>query len=148
MVFKKYFDRELDNHNLEFDKFRRTMLTIEVNGKYQFYNYWWSYWNAGEAEKRKLFPLFREVEYFINIDEFKPYFKELVFQLISKNYDEINSGFVKPDNMENWQYRLIKEEKLIFNCDSKYIAISHDRTYCYLLKSKRPSDTDGSKIIR
>ena len=147
-VFENYFNRELDNHNIEFDKFRRAMLTIGVNGKYQYYNYWWSYWYAGEAEKRKLFPLFREVEYFINIDEFKPYFKELVAQLITKSYDEIISGFVKPDNMENWQYRLIKEERLIFSCDSKYIAISQDRTYCYLLKSKRPSDTDGSKIIK
>ncbi|WMJ22664.1 DUF262 domain-containing protein [Paludicola sp. MB14-C6] len=147
-VFEKYFNRELDNNNREFDKFRRAMLTIDVNGKYQYYNYWWSYWYAGEAEKRKLFPLFREIEYFIGLDDFKPYFKKLITQLISKNYNEIISGFVKPDSMENWQYRLIKEENLLFNCDCKYIAISQDRTYCYLLKSKRPSDTDGSKRIK
>jgi hypothetical protein len=147
-VFEKYFNRELDNHYIEFDMLRRAMLTIEVDGKYQYYNYWWSYWYAGDAEKRKLFPLFREIEYFIGLDEFNPYFKKLVIQLTSKSYDKIISDFVKPNSMENWQYRLIKEEKLLFDCNSKYIAISKNRSYCYLLKSKRPSDTIGSYKIK
>ncbi len=51
------------------------MLTIEINGKYQYYNYWWSYWYAGEADKRKLFSSYREIEYFIGLKEFKPYLK-------------------------------------------------------------------------
>ena len=32
-VFEKYFNSELENASLEFDKFRRAMLTIEVGGK-------------------------------------------------------------------------------------------------------------------
>lgn len=146
-VFAQYFNSELESNNSEFDKFRRAMLTIEVDGKYQYYNYWWSYWYAAEAEKRKLFPLFREIEYFIGLDDFKPYLKKLIIQLTTKNYDEILSTFVKPDDMENWQYRLIKEKNLLFDCHSKYIAISPDRTYCYLMKGKRPSDIIGSKKI-
>lgn len=147
-VFKKYFNRELVNYSAEFDKLRRAMLTIDVGGKYHYYNYWWSYWYAGDAEKRKLFTNFREIEYFIGLYEYKPYFQKLVSQLISKNYDDIIASFVKPDSMENWQYRLIAEANLLSSCQSKYIAISQDRTYCYLLKGRRPSDTEGSKIIR
>lgn len=147
IVFANYFNKELDSSNLEFDKLRRALLTIEVNGNYRYYNYWWSFWNAGEAEKRKLFPLYREIEYFIGLYEFKPYFKKLVILLINQSYDEIISNFVKPANMENWQFRLIKEENLLFNCPVKYIAIPQDRSYCYLLKSKRPSDIEGCKKI-
>lgn len=146
-VFEKYFNKELESSNLEFDKLRRALLTIEVNGNYHYYNYWWSYWNAGDAEKRKLFPLYREIEYFIGLPDFKLYFKKLVLLLINQSFDEIISDFSKPQNMENWQYRLIKEDKLLFNCTSKYIAIPQDRSYCYLLKGKRPSDTEGCKKI-
>lgn len=146
-VFENHFNKDLDNLSLEFDKLRRAMLTIEVNGIYQYYNYWWSYWYAGDAEKRKLFPLYREIEYFIGLEDFKMYFKKLVTLLITQSYDNIISNFVKPDNMENWQFRLIKEEKLLFNCNSKYIAIPKDRAYCYLLKGKRPADTKGCQKI-
>ncbi len=147
-VFDTYFNKELDSGNLEFDKLRRAMLTIKVRNKYCYYNYWWSFWYAGNAEKRKLFPLFREIEYFIGSDEFKPYFRELINQLLTKNYDEIISNFSKPQDMENWQYRLIKEADLLFNCSTKYIAITEDHKSCYLLKGKRPSDTSGSKLIQ
>ena len=146
-VFEAYFNKDLDNNNKEFDMLRRTMLTIEADGRYQFYNYWCSYWYAGEAEKRKLFPLYRELEYFIGRNEFKIYFKKLLFLLMRKNYADIIADFEKPDNMENWQYRLIKENGLLENCKSKYIAIPEDRSCCYLLKSKRPSDRDGSKVV-
>lgn len=147
-VFEKYFNRELDNNNKEFDKLRRAMLTIEIDGKYQFYNYWWSYWYAGEADKRKLFPSYREIEYFMGLNEFKDYFKKLVIQLISKDYDRIIEDFERPIHMENWQYRLIKEEKLLASCKSKYIAIPKEQTYCYLLRGRRPSDTDGCPQIK
>ena len=143
-VFAESFNKELDSLSSEFDKFRRAMLTIEVSGKYQYYNYWWSYWNAASAEKRKLFPVFREIEYFIGLDDYKSYFKKLVLKLTETDYDGILSNFVKPDNMENWQYRLISEGNLLSNCASKYIAIAPDRTYCYLMKGKRPSDINGS----
>ncbi len=146
-VFENYFNKDLDTQNLEFDKLRRAMLTIEVDCNYQYYNYWWSYWYAGEADKRKLFPLYREIEYFIGLIEFKMYFKKLVILLITQSYDDIISNFVKPENMENWQFRLIKEKELLFNCNSKYIAIPEDRMYCYLLKGKRPADTNGCQKI-
>lgn len=147
-VFAKYFNKELESNNKEFDKLRRAMLTIEKDGHYHFYNYWWSYWYAGDAEKRKLFPLYREVEYFIGLPDFSPYFKKLVMLLINQTYDDIIDSFKKPDNMENWQYRLIKEDALLNNCNSKYIAIPLNRSFCYLLKGKRPSDTDGCPIIK
>lgn len=143
-VFNKYFNKELEPWSNEFDKFRRAMLTVEVSGKYQYYNYWWSYWNAASAEKRKLFPVFREIEYFIGLDDYNTYFEKLVLKLIQDDYNSILASFSKPDNMENWQYRLIVEENLLSNCASKYIAISPDRTYCYLMRGKRPSDTIGS----
>ena len=67
--------------------------------------------------------------------------------LTTQTYDEILANFSKPDNMANWQFRLIKEEKLLFNCNSKYIAIPQDNSCCFLLKGKRPSDTEGCRKI-
>ena len=147
-VFAKYFNKELDSTSLEFDKLRRAMLTIKVRNKYCYYTYWWSFWNAGNAEKRKLFPLFREIEYFIGLNDYKPYLEGLILQLFTKDYDDIISDFVKPTDMENWQYRLIKEEALLSNCSTKYIAITEDHQSCYLLKSKRPPDVSGSKLVQ
>lgn len=148
-VFNKYFNKDLEGDDcIEFDLLRRAMLTIEVDGKYQFYNYWSSYWYAGEAEKRRFFALYREIEYFISNEEYKIYFKKLINILIKEDYYSIISNFTKPSNMENWQYRLIKEKNLLENCKSKYIAISEDRSYCYLLKSKRPPNVEGSPIIK
>lgn len=146
-VFNTYFNKELDNSNVEFDKLRRALLTIEVDGKYQFYNYWWSYWYAGNAEKRKLLSVYREIEYIIGKADSCKYFRKLVLLLVEQSYDDILNGFVKPDNMENWQYRLIKEERLLFGCDKKYIAIPDDRSYCYLLKGIRPATIEGSVKI-
>lgn len=146
-VFWNYFNKELESSSLSFDKLRRALLTIEVNGNYNYYNYWWSYWYAGDSEKRKLLPLYREIEYFIGLPYFNQYFKKLVILLTTQNYDEIITNFSKPKNMANWQFRLIKEEKLLFNCNSKYIAIPQDNSYCYLLKGKRPSDTEGCQKI-
>lgn len=143
-VFDKYFNKELEPYSTEFDKFRRAMLTIEVSGKYQYYNYWWSYWNAASAEKRKLFPVFREIEYFIGLDDYNTYFMKLILELTKADYDSILGNFTRPGNMEDWQYRLIVEGDLLSNCTSKYIAIAPDRTFCYLMRSKRPSDTNGS----
>lgn len=147
IVFSTYFNHELEPYAPEFDKLRRAMLTIEVSGKYQYYSYWCSYWNAASAEKRKLFPSFREIEYFIGLPECNAYFKKLILRLTQSNYDDILEAFTKPDTMENWQYRLIKEADLLSHCKSKYIAISPDRSFCYLMKGKRPSDTAGSPII-
>lgn len=103
-----------------------------------------SYLNVASAEKRKLFPLFRENEYFVELDDYNTYFEKLIIKLPQADYDSILKNFAKPNNMENWQYQLIAEENLLSNCASKYIAISPDRTYCYLIGGKRPSDTIGS----
>jgi hypothetical protein len=147
-VFARYFNQELEPFDAEFDKFRRAMLTVEVSGKYQYYNYWWSYWNAAAAEKRKLFPVFREIEYFIGLNDYKTYFKKLVLKLTQMDYNAILSEFKRPKDMENWQYRLIKEDGLLSSCPSRYISISQDRTRCYLMKSKRPSDIVGSIEVK
>ncbi len=146
-VFKRYFNKELETGADEFDLLRRAMLTIEVNGEYCFYKYWWSYWYAGDADKRKLFPVFREMEDFVVSKTYGEYFAKLVDLLIDKDYQEMIDGFVKPKNMENWQYRLIKEGDLLKNCKSKYLAIPEDGTCCYLLKSKRTTDVEGSPKV-
>ena len=140
-VFSDYFNSE----DKLTDELRRTMLTIEVEGKYEFYHYWWSYWNVGQAVKRKLFVQFREIEYFIGSD-YKEYFKKLVLLLTEKTYDEILREFIFPKDMPNWKRRLIKEETLLSGT-SKYIAIPDDNSFCYLLKSRRPRDIDGGTKI-
>ncbi len=146
-VFEKYFNDELKDESQSLHSLRRVMLTMEVDGVYEFYKYWWSYWNAGKADKRRLFVQFREIEYFIGC-EHKEYFKKLVLMLTEKDYSSIIEDFVKPDSMPNWQYRLIKDEHLLRDeCKSKYIAIPADQSCCYLLKSKRTSDLDGSPKI-
>ena len=119
------------------------MLTISVKGSYKYYEYWWSFWNAEQINKRKLFPLFREIEYFIGDDWYRYYFMELVRKLVNQTYNEIIESFEKPINMPNWQFRLIKEGDLLAKCDKKYIAIANDDSYCYLLKGKRPSSSDN-----
>ncbi|HLO70065.1 MAG TPA: DUF262 domain-containing protein [Flavipsychrobacter sp.] len=139
-VLIKYFSNE---NNLNND-LRRALFTIEVGGSYEFYGYWWSYWNLMEATKRRLFGVYRELEYYINSD-FREYFKKLVIELTSKNLDQIASDFIPPANFPNWKLRLIKEKELLDkHGTSTYIAISSDNTNCYLLKSKRPRDIDGS----
>ena len=137
----------MDSNDELFDKIRRALLTIEIDGEYHCYNYWWSFWNAASAEKRKLFPTFREIEYYIYRNEYTVYFMELVIKLTQVDIDTLLKNFKKPDNMENWQYRLIVEEGLLAKCTSKYIAIAQDRSYCYLMRSKRPSDLGGSEKI-
>lgn len=138
-VFNKYFNDEDGPTPDDFDKIRRAMLSISLDGKYRFYEYWWSYWNAGEADKYKLFSNFREIEYFIGRNDFNGYFKSLILKLTSTDLDDIINSFQKPSEMEEWQYKIIKDETLIKSCDKKYIAIPKDRSCCYLLKGKRPS---------
>lgn len=81
------------------------------------------------------------------MDDYNTYFEKLIIKLTQADYDSILKNFVKPYNMENWQYRLIVEENLPSNCASKYIAISPDRTYCYLMRGKRSSDPIGSTKV-
>ncbi len=60
-VIVRYFNKDGEIN----PDFRRALLTIEHNGKYEYYNYWWSYWYVGEANKRCLIDKFREIEYCI-----------------------------------------------------------------------------------
>ena len=140
-VLIKYFSDEskLDN------SIRRAFFTIEVENKYEFYNYWWSYWHVGQANKRRLFDRFRELEYFANHDFFRRYFKKLVLKLISSTPDELINEFQPNSGFPNWKKRIIKESEILdTESKSNYIAIAEDDSYCYLLKSKRPRDLEGS----
>ncbi|HBS87333.1 MAG: hypothetical protein A2W91_17295 [Bacteroidetes bacterium GWF2_38_335] len=142
-VFATYFNTENSLNN----DLRRALLAIEVDGNYEFYNYWWSYWNIIGATKRRLFERFRELEYYIYSDQ-KVYFKKLVLLLVSKSLKDIAYDFNPPDDFPNWKKRLIKEPELLDNKGkSHYLAIVEDNSCCYLLKSKRPRDIDGSHKI-
>ena len=142
-VFQYYFNSESGITN----DLRRAFLTIEVNGQYEFYNYWWSYWNIVGAVKRRLFDKYRELEYYM-YSEFREYFKKLVLLLVSNNLKAISENFIAPEGFPNWKYRLIKEPELLDSIGkSKYIAIYDDNSACYILKSKRPRDIEGSVLV-
>jgi hypothetical protein len=139
-VMNQYFSSEQNLNN----DLRRALLSTEVSGKYEFYCYWWSYWHIAQATKRRLFDRYRELEYFIYSD-WREYFKKLILELRKKNLEEIASDFIPPENFPNWKLRMIKEKELLDKRGkSNYIAITDDNSSCWLLKSKRPRDTDGS----
>lgn len=143
-VIGKYFFKESDISN----DLRRSLLTINVNGNYEFYGYWWSFWNVVSSNKRCLLDSFRELEYYIYSD-YKEYFKKLVLLLTEKELNEIIQDFIPPNGMPNWKKRLIKESSLLDKeSKSNYIAIPNDNSCCYLLKSKRPRKIDGCVIIQ
>lgn len=142
-VLEKYFS---DDSCLN-DELRRAMLTIDIDGKFEFYSYWWSYWNVANATKRKLIGQFRELEYYMYSEQ-SEYLKKLILKLTSKNYQQIIEEFVPPIDMPNWKKRLIKEPSLLeLEGKSKYIAIPEDESFCYLLKSQRPRElSDGYEV--
>ena len=142
-VFKTYFNSE----NALTNDLRRAFLTIEVSGRFEFYEYWWSSWLLIGATKRRLFDKFRELEYYIYSD-WRAYFKKLVLLLVEKDLKTIVDDFIPNQNFPNWKKRLIKEPDLLDKQGkSNYIAILEDNSSCYLLKSKRPRDLDGSLKI-
>lgn len=143
-VMNTNFNSE-DNLN---NDLRRAILSIEVLGNYDFYCYWWSYWHIAGATKRRLFDKFRELEYFI-YSEWREYFKKLVLELCNKELEAIATEFTPPANFPNWKLRMIKEKGLLDKKGkSNYIAITDDNSSCWLLKSKRPRDTEGSYEIK
>ncbi len=143
-VTHKYFNSEDGLNN----DVRRAMLTIEVNGAYDFYTYWWSYWHVGNSNKRRLFDKFREIEYFIGHTNYREYFKKLILDLLNKTPSQIVADFSPHPKFPNWKIRLIKEAKLLDEISStNYIAIAKDNSHCYLLKSKRPREVDGNILI-
>jgi len=144
-VLVKYFNQD---ENMSSD-LRRALLTIDdTDGNYSYYEYWWSFWNVVEANKRCLLgDSLRELEYFIygsNGEQYKIYLKKLILKLIDKNLQVIIDDFIPPESMPNWKKRLINEPKLLNEqCKSYHIAIPEDNSCCYLLKSMRPRDIDG-----
>ena len=76
-------------------------------------------------------------------------YKNLIIKLIKNSPQEIIESFAPTEKIPNWQVRLIKEPELLDeNCPSKYIAISKENDFCYLLKSQRPRDIDGGIKIQ
>lgn len=143
-VVNTYFDNEKSLNN----DIRRALLTIEVNGEYEFYSYWWSYWHIAKSNKRRLFDRFREVEYCINHEYFREYFKKFVLNLLDNSPSEMAHNFQSPSSFPNWKLRLIKEENLLneFN-KTNHIAIAEDNSHCFILKSKRPREIEGNLKI-
>lgn len=138
-VLIKYFKKEVEVSN----DLRRALLTIESEGKFEFYNYWWSFWNVVRSDKRRLVDRFRELEYLIYSDQ-RIYLKKLILSLIDNDLENILDSFSPPDGFPNWKLRLIKEKDLLDEqSKSNYIAIPEDQSCCYLLKSKRPRDISG-----
>lgn len=125
------------NNNL-----RRALLTIEVDGRYNFYNYWWSFWNVEELNKRKLIDNYREIEYILYSEQ-KSYIKKLVLSLVNKDIETLLADFIPPEFYPKWKLRLIREEDLLNKSKSYYVAIPENESYCYLLKSIRPRDIGG-----
>lgn len=139
---KNVFIENLSSDSSLTNDLRRALLTISVNGRYEFYHYWWSFWNVVDSDKRRLIDKYREIEYLIYSD-YKEYFKKLILELRTHNINELSSNFIPDKDFPNWKLRLIKEEKLLNKNGSNYIAIPPDNSYCYLLKSKRPRDKKG-----
>ncbi|GHU68215.1 hypothetical protein FACS189413_04580 [Bacteroidia bacterium] len=143
-VVTKYFNKETSSVTNEL---RRALLTIEVDGLYAYYNYWWSYWYVGDAHKRCLLDTFRELEYYIYSD-YREYLKKIIIQLIDNELSNIITNFVPPLEMPNWKKRLIQEPDLLDKkSKSNYIAIPENESCCHLLKSKRPRDLDGCYTV-
>jgi hypothetical protein len=140
-VVNEYFSSEKSINN----DIRRAMLTFEVDGNYDFYSYWWSYWHIGSATKRRLIDKFREVEYCINHEHYREYFKKLTLQLLQKSPSQIAEDFVPSKSFPEWKEKLIKDRYLLDdNNTTNHIAIAEDNSHCYLLKSKRPREIEGN----
>ena len=148
-VIKKYLEKnEITND------FRRGLLTIsDDDGLNNYYDYWWSWSYAVDANKRCLIDKYYELEYYIygsykNRDHYKKYLKELLLQLTEKDLKDVILDFNPPENMPNWKIRLIKEPQLLNKkCKSNYIAIPNDESYCYLLRGIRPRDKSSCEKI-
>ncbi len=103
---------------------RRALFTIENNGNYNFYEYWWSRWNVNDATKRCLIENFRELEYYIYNTEYGIYMNKLLNNLRTHTIEDILENFTPPQNMPNWKVRLIKEKNLLdIQSKSNYIDI-------------------------
>ncbi len=140
------FLRYLSERNCLTNDLRRALLTIEVDSNYNFYDYWQSYWYLEGMNKRKLIDNYREIEYLLNYG-YSEFFKKLIYKLKTSNMQQIAIEFNKPEGFPNWKYRLVKERNLLDDAKSNYIAIAEDSSFCYLLKSIRPRNLEGSTKV-
>ena len=142
-VIKKCLNEDAIDNNLR----QGLLLTANSDNQYKFYEYWWSWSYVVKANKRCLIAHKGELEFFVyKTGEYKNYLKNLILKLIDNDLSSLIQNFEKPDEMPKWQYRLIKEPRIIGHeqCPSKYIAISDDdKNICYLMKSQRPRDEEG-----
>ncbi len=139
-----------DDNIMDFSNdLRRALFTIEHNGLYNFYEYWWSRWNVNDATKRCLIENFRELEYYIYGTDYGIFINKLLNRLRQECVEEILTNFIPPINMPNWKVRLIKDKNLLdVESKSNYIAIDEHSDICYLLRSKRPRDILGCVEIK
>lgn len=144
LVFTQYFNNnEIDISN----DIRRALLTIDINGQY-FYEYWWSFWNVADVEKRCLIENFNEMEYFIYHTDYSGFLKKLIQELAKTNLESYLINYECPENMPNWKSKLIKDKNwLDDSCKSRYIAIDNINKKCYLLRSKRPRDMERCVVV-
>jgi len=142
-VIKKYIDKGISND------LRRILLTIDVDGEYTFYNYWWSWSQVVDGNKRCLITNDSEMEYFAlgkykENEIFKKYFIKMIRILEKDDPETYLSNYSPPSTMRNWKKKLIKDSSLLDQyCISKYIVIPKDESCCYLLKGIRPRDMQG-----
>lgn len=139
-----------DDNTFSVDLFNRAMLTIDVAGEYRYYDYWSSRWYAVDADKRKFLVDLTELNYYIYTERAngKAYVKSLVSMLLKQDYQSIIDAFVVPAHMPRWKAKLIKEPRWIQNRFSDFIAIADDNSCCYLLKSQRPVNEEGSTCVK
>lgn len=144
----KTFIENLGSESCLTNDLRRALLTIEVNNEFKFYDYWHSYWYYLEKDmiKRKLVSKYREIEYVLHSD-YRDYFKKLILSLSNEELKMIINNFSPPEDFPEWKLRLIKDGSLLDKSKSKFIAISDDDKFCYLLKSARPRNAEGSTRI-
>lgn len=147
-IVAKTFIQNLGNESCLTNNLRRALLTIEVDNEFKFYDYWHSYWYHLEKDmiKRKLVSKYREIEYILHSD-YREYFKKLILSLESQDLIDIINNFSPLESFPQWKLILIKNTLLLDNSKSKFIAISDDDKFCYLLKSARPRNAEGSTRI-
>lgn len=147
-MVSKIFIENLGDESCLNNNLRRALLTVEVEEEFKFYDYWHSYWYHLEKDmiKRKLISKYREIEYILHSD-YREYFKKLILSLKNQNLTDVINKFSPPENFPQWKVMLIKDASLLNNSKSKFIAISDDDNFCYLLKSARPRNAEGSTRV-
>ncbi len=150
---KNVIEKYLDGSDIS-NKFRRGLLTIGDN---KFYEYWgWTSWvHAVDSPKRCLIGGIEDLKKYAynrnkNADkEYREYLKDLLNQLVDKNLDQLLNDFT-PDDLPNWKKRLIKEQPDLLDqhCQSHYVGIPSDETYCYLLRVGRPRNATSCTKIK